>query len=102
MTYNYDSGKISRDFVFKKIEGSCHRDPEETALIGVRCRTCPFYGGEYDWYGRLGKWGDLIDLDRHKHLVKCKFHKEDDPGLEEVVSDIYDRFREEAIRHYDD
>lgn len=102
MTYNYDNGRITRDFVFKKVEGSCHQDPNKTMLIGVMCRTCPFYDGEYKWWGRLGKGGYFIDLDSHKHLVKCKYHKEDDPGLDDVIHDMYDKFREEAITHFYD
>ena len=37
LTYNYSTGQITRDFVFKKIEGDCHKDPTKTTLIGVFC-----------------------------------------------------------------
>ena len=46
LTYNYSTGQITRDFVFKKIEGDCHKDPTKTTLIGVFCKTCPAYRGE--------------------------------------------------------
>ena len=100
LRYNYDNCQISRDFVLKKVEGSCHMDPNKTNLIGVMCRLCPYYDGEIDWYGRIREY--IIDLDNHHHVVRCKFHKEDDPGLEEMVHDIYKKFEEEAITHYYD
>ena len=52
LKYIYDTGKIERDFVLKKVEGSCKQDPNHTKLIGVMCRTCPFYDGEKKFYSR--------------------------------------------------
>lgn len=89
LTYTYDTGQITRDFHLKRLEGDCKRDPEMTVNIGVMCRTCPFYGGEFRWHGR-------------EYLIRCKYHKEDDPGLQDVVSDIYDKFEREAMTHYYD
>lgn len=93
LTYTYATGQITRDFHFKKVEGDCKRDPERTVNIGVMCRSCPFYGGEYTYWSR--------SFDR-TDLIRCKYHKEDDPGLQEVVSDLYRKFEEEAITHYYD
>lgn len=84
MTYNYSTGQIDRDFVFKKIEGSCDKDQSRTALIGVFCRTCPAYKGEKNGF------------------VLCTHHKEDDKGSEELRRWMYDKFREEAISHFYD
>lgn len=101
LTYNYSTGQITRDFHLKRVEGDCKRDPDRTVNVGVMCRTCPYYGGYVDWWGR-GKKEYVLNLDRHEKLVRCKFHQEDDPGLEDVVSDIYTRFKEDAITHYYD
>lgn len=90
LTYTYSTGQITRDFHFKKTEHVCQRDPARSVLIGVMCRTCPFYGGIYT-RGHNGK-----------DLVKCKYHGEDDPGLSEIVSEMYHKFKEEAITHFYD
>lgn len=92
LTYTYETRQITRDFHLKKVEGDCKRDPERTVNIGIMCRTCPFFDGEYKHW----LYPDRIDL------IKCKYHKEDDPGLQEVVSDMYRKFEEKAIAHYYD
>lgn len=99
LTYTYATGQITRDFHFKKTEHVCQRDPARSVLIGVMCRTCPFYGGYVDWWGRCER-EYVLNLDRHEKLVQCKFHQEDDPGLSEIVSEMYHKFEEEAITHY--
>ena len=100
LTYSYETGKIERDFVLKKVEGSCHQDPNHTKLIGVMCRTCPFYDGEKKFYNTK----KLMFEDGHYlgHYVFCKYHKEDDEGTKEIVWDMLHKFREEAITHYYD
>lgn len=97
MTYNYDTGKITRDWVLKKVEGSCKRDPDRTVLIGVMCKHCPFYGGMRTLY----KNDECATIGT---FIFCKYHKEDDDveGIREALSNIYDKFREEAITHYYD
>ena len=102
LTYTYETGQITRDFHLKRLEGDCKRDPEMTVNIGVMCRTCPFYGGEFRWHGKSGNERYPIDFDRREYLIRCKYHKEDDPGLQDVVSDIYDKFEREAMTHYYD
>ena len=99
MKYTYDTGKIERDFVLKKVEHNCTRDPNKTTMIGVMCRTCPFYSGIKDFYshGREFIIGDYIGT-----YVLCKYHKEDDEGTRDIISDMYDKFREEAITHFYD
>lgn len=90
LTYEYATGRITRDFHFKKADTVCHIDQDRTVLIGVMCRTCPFYAGQKAHYSPAY---DRMDL------VMCKFHKEDDPGLSEIVSDMYAVFEQEAITH---
>lgn len=101
MTYNYDTGKIERDFVLKRVWGSCHIDPEHTTLIGVKCRTCPHYIKEKTFYSS-SEDGYKLSLDKIGTFVFCKYHKKDDEGAEEVVRRMYEEFREEAITHYYD
>ncbi len=84
LTYNYSTGQITRDFVFKKIEGDCHKDPTKTTLIGVFCKTCPAYRGEY------------------KNFILCAHHKKDDEGCSKARQELYAEAREEAIRHFYD
>ena len=100
LRYTYDTGEIERDFVLKKAEGSCKQDPNHTKLIGVMCRTCPFYDGEKDFYSRGYK--EYILGDYVGHYVFCKYHKKDDEGTEGIVSDMLSKFREEAITHFYD
>lgn len=92
LTYTYDTGQITRDFHLKKVEGDCKRDPGKTVNIGIMCRTCPFFDGELKhWFysNRIG-------------FIKCKYHKKDDPGLQDIVDDMLSKFEEEAITHYYD
>ena len=100
MTYNYDTGKISRDWVLKKTERSCKRDPDKTVLIGIMCKSCPFYNGIRTLYK------DDNDYMCHNigTFVLCKYHKEDDDvdGVKDALAKMYDDFREEAITHYYD
>ena len=99
LKYTYDTGKIERDFVLKKVEGSCKQDPNHTKLIGVMCRTCPFYDGEKKFYSRNSEFlhGDYLG-----HYILCKYHKKDDEGTQEIIWDMMDKFKEEAITHYYD
>jgi hypothetical protein len=101
MTYNYETGKITRDWVLKKIEGSCKCDPNRTVLIGVMCKTCPhflkmetFYNSSREEYitgtGKIGTF------------VFCKYHKKDDEGTSDILHRMYEKFREEAITHFYD
>ena len=99
LKYTYDTGKIERDFVLKKVEGSCKQDPNHTKLIGVMCRTCPFYDGEKKFYSRNSEFlhGDYLG-----RYILCKYHKKDDEGTKEIIWDMMDKFKEEAITHYYD
>lgn len=99
LKYRYDTGKIERDFVLKKVEGSCKQDPNHTKLIGVMCRTCPFYDGEKKFYSRNSEFlhGGYLG-----HYILCKYHKKDDEGAQEIIWDMMDKFKEEAITHYYD
>ena len=91
MTFDYMTGQITRDFVFKKIEGSCER----TATVGIMCKACPFFGKI-----KMGS--------RNKGFVLCKNvkgddpYKEDEPGCEEMREVMYVKFREEAMIHFYD
>ena len=101
MTYTYDSGKIERDFVLKKAEGNCHQDPNQTKLIGVMCQKCPYFLKMQTFYPSPK---DEYRLNLHSlgTYVFCKFHKKDDEGTEEIIRDMYRKFREEAIKHFYD
>ena len=63
------------------------------------CRTCPFYDGENKFYSRNSEFlhGDYLG-----HYILCKYHKKDDEGTKEIIWDIMDKFKEEAITHYYD
>lgn len=101
MTYNYDTGKITRDFVLKKVEHSCHADPEHTRLIGVMCRNCPHYLKEKTFY-HSPKDEYILNTELIGTFVFCKYHKKDDEGTEEILHRMYDNLREEALTHYYD
>lgn len=101
MTYNYDTGKITRDWVLKIVNRSCKRDPDKTVMVGVMCKTCPFYGGIKNLY-KKDKYG--ITIEKVGTFIFCKYHKEDDDveGVKDALIKMYDEFREEAITHYYD
>ena len=101
MTYTYDTGKIERDFVLKRVEGNCKADPKQTRLIGVMCKSCPhfirmetFYPSPKDDY--------ILNTNKIGTFVFCKFHKEDDPGTDEIIHRMYEKFRYEALTHFDE
>lgn len=101
LKYNYSTGKIERDFVLKKVEGDCHAEPGRTRLIGVMCRNCPhfiriktFYPSPKDEY--------ILNTNKIGTFVFCKFHKEDDPGTDEIIHRMYEKFKYEALTHFDD
>ena len=77
LKYIYDTGKIERDFVLKKVEGSCKQDPNHTKLIGVMCRTCPFYDGEKQFYTRNSEFlhgiilGVIFSVNIIKKMMKA-------------------------------
>ena len=93
LTYNYGTRQITRDFVLKRAEGDCRRDPEKTTLIGVMCRTCPFYNGERTYYEESKQIG---------HFIHCKFHTHDDEESEKIIREMYNDFETEALRHFYD
>lgn len=93
LTYTYSTGQITRDFRLKKMENDCRRDPERTVNIGIMCRTCPFYDGRYTHTDPEFK---------RVELVRCKFHKEDDPGLSEIIRKMYEKFEKETMTHFYD
>lgn len=85
LTYTYDTGHISH-FALKKVEGSCHRDEDHTALIGVYCKIyCPFYAGMKD------------------NFIICEYHKKDDPDPEvnEARYKICESLERDALRALD-
>ena len=99
LKYIYDTGRIERDFVLKKVEHDCNQDPERTKLIGVMCRSCPFFEGMKDFYSETRWLRDFILGHKIGTYVFCKFHKEDDEGASEILSNMYRKFEEEAITH---
>lgn len=83
--YDYDTCKITRDFVFLNRHGYCKK--ENGRPRGIFCRGCENYLGEK---GDGGKF------------ILCTYEKKDDPGFEEIYADMCHRLREEAITHYYD
>ena len=101
MTYTYSTVKIERDFVLKKVEGNCKVDPEHTKLIGVMCKGCPhFLKMETFYYSPREEY--KLDFDKIGTFVFCKYHKKDDESAKEAVDRLYEKFRKEALTHYDD
>ena len=78
LTYSYETGRITRDFVFKKPDGNCNKDGRNIP-IGVFCKTCEHF--------RTIKEGFIL----------CGYHKTDDPGYEPVRDRMYVRLRIEAL-----
>ena len=101
MTYNYDTGKITRDWVLKKIEGNCKCDPNRTVLIGVMCKTCPHFLKMETFY-HPSREAYQLGTDKIGTFVFCKYHKKDDEGTDDILHRMYEKFRDEAITHFYD
>lgn len=102
MRYNYDTRKIDRDFVLKKVWGSCYIDPEHTTLIGVKCKTCPHFIKMQKFYPSPKEQYILNLDDEPTTVVFCKYNKKDDEGLQDIIHKMYEDFEEEAITHFYD
>ena len=101
MKYDYNSSQIERDFVLKKVWGDCYLDPNNVTLIGVPCKSCPYYDGMKKFY-RESNERYKLSFDKIGTFVFCKYHKEDDEEAREAVRQMYEKFREEAIAHFYD
>lgn len=90
ITYTYDNGQISH-FTLKRADTVCQKDKSRSVLIGVFCKTCPFYYGmKRDEEGRT--------------FVVCtsNFHKQDDEGTRELRYKLWDEIKENALRAFYD
>ena len=101
MTYNYDTRHIDRDFVLKKVWGSCYVNPDHATLIGVMCKSCPHFMKMKTFYYDAREEYQLC-LDKIGTFVFCKYHKQDDESAKDAVRKLYEGFEEEAISHYYD
>lgn len=101
MTYTYSTGKIERDFVLKKVEGNCNVDHEHNKPIGVMCQGCPYFIKMKTFY-HSNRDEYILNLETYGTFVLCKYHKQDDEGTREIIHEMYEDFREEAITHYYD
>ena len=85
ITYTYSNGHISH-FSLKKVEGSCHRDPDRTVLIGVMCKFCPHYCNRIE--GRYV----LCDWEGYQHD-----DDKDSTEVHDIRRKIYDRIEHDAL-----
>ena len=92
-TYDYQTGKIERDFHFVKVGEKCKLSGLPAKAGNERCCKCPYRRGEiYSWQLR----GD-------DSFVMCK-HPEakDSEGSEGARFMWYKKFKEEALCHFYD
>ena len=76
-------------------------DPDHTRLIGVMCQTCPYYLRTNTFYNS-SKESYQLGTDKIGTFVFCKFHKKDDESASDAVHIMYEKFRNDAITHFDD
>ena len=99
MTYNYDTGSISK-FALKRVNNSCHKDESRTRMIGVMCKSCPFYDGtadrHIDWESL--QLGSLPPYERFNYVVCTAFDKDDEgPDVQKVRHAIYETLEHHAL-----
>lgn len=94
-TYNYETGKITRDFKFRRTGERCKLGGLPAKVGNDFCLRCKHNcGTQMDWTAR-----DLEDLS----FTKCN-HPEakDSENTESVKYTWYERFEQEALQHYYD
>ena len=101
MSYNYETGQITRDFVLKKTERDCNVEPDRTRLIGVMCQTCPYYQKMKTFY-HPSRDAYRFGSDEIGTFVFCKYHKRDDDEAQDILDRMYEQFKEEALIHFYD
>ena len=92
MTYDYSTGKITRDWHIRRDEEKCRLSGLPAKVGGERCKKCPYNkGGKIDWKAR-----DLADT----FFTLCS-HPEatDSENTGNVLWHIYETFEDEALAH---
>lgn len=92
MTYDYNTGKITRDWHIRRHDEKCRLSGLPAKVGGDRCSKCQYHKGtEFDWQAR-----DLEDT----FFTICS-HPEatDSENTENVLWRIYDRFESKALAH---
>ena len=100
-TYDYQTGKIERDFKFVRYGEKCKRSGLPCYAGSTnRCEKCQHYGGLITpWEMREFTWRNLGD----DSYVVCKHpDAQDSKDSEHFISIWYEYFRNEAISHYYD
>lgn len=79
-TYNYQTGKVTFDFVLLKEDKACRREGFPPMRIGGgHCTRCQSYKGS-----RMG-------------FVACGHHTKDDEGAQEVYHQLREELKYEAL-----
>jgi len=92
MTYDYNTGKITRDWHIRRHDEKCRLSGLPAKVGGDRCSKCQYHKGtEFDWQAR-----DLEDT----FFTLCS-HPEatDSENTENVLRGIYDDFEDKALAH---
>ena len=92
MTYDYNTGGITRDWHIRRHDEKCRLSGLPAKVGGDRCSKCQYHKGtEFDWQAR-----DLEDT----FFTLCS-HPEakDSDNTENVLCRIYDRFESKALVH---
>ena len=92
MTYDYNTGKITRDWHIRRHDEKCRLSGLPAKVGGDRCSKCQYHKGtEFDWQAR-----DLEDT----FFTLCS-HPEatDSENTDNVLRGIYDDFEDKALAH---
>ena len=92
MTYDYNTGKITRDWHIRRHDEKCRLSGLPAKVGGDRCSKCQYHKRtEFDWQAK-----DLEDM----FFTIC-LHPEatDSENTANVLWRIYDRFESKALAH---
>lgn len=96
MTYTYSNRQVS-NYALKRVEGSCHKDPNHTRMVGIMCKSCPFYEGMASKFV-MRKLGYRTPEEADKYVVCNGFEKDDEgPNVSEIRESIYERIEYAAL-----
>lgn len=92
MKYDYNTGRITRDFHFVKYGEICRLRGVASRVGAQGCQKCPF---------NSGSCSDIMTYNIDwTSFVKCKHNDaKDSDGCDAVRRDLYDRFEQEALAH---
>lgn len=98
MTYTYDTRAVSK-YALKLVEHACHKDPNRTRLVGVMCKSCPFYEGMASKFidSHIDRNYDSYAATRY---VVCNGYEKDDegPDVGRIRSAIYSTLEDRALK----